>query len=49
MHRSFPALHIDDILYNDVLVSDREDHDSLAPVMPKTVYVMEERNRTMRR
>ncbi len=36
-------LFIDDILYNDVPVSDREDHDSFAPVvlvvvMPKTVF-----------
>jgi hypothetical protein len=56
MHRSCPALHIDDNLYNDVLVSDlsRKDHDSLASVVPvvvmlKTVYVVEERDRTMRR
>jgi len=26
-------LFIDDILYNDVPVSDREDHDSFAPVV----------------
>jgi len=36
-------LFVDDILYNDVPVSDREDHDSFAPVvlvvvMPKTVF-----------
>ncbi len=41
-------LFIDDILYNDVPVSHREDHDSFAPVvlmvvMLKTVYVVEER------
>jgi hypothetical protein len=46
--------HIDDILYNDVLVPDRGDHDSLASVMlvvvmPKTVYMVEERDRTMGR
>ncbi len=41
-------LFIDDILYNDLPVSNREDHDSFAPVvlvvlMPKTVYMVEER------
>jgi hypothetical protein len=41
-------LFIDDILYNDVPVSDHEDHDSFASVvlmvvMLKTVYVVEER------
>ncbi len=41
-------LFIDDILYNDVPVSDHEDHDSFAPVvlmvvMPKIVYMVEER------
>ncbi len=41
-------LFIDDILYNDLPVSDRKDHDSFAPVvlvvvMPNIVYMVEER------
>jgi len=54
MHCSCSAFHIDDILYNNILIFDFENHDflifmMLVIVMLRTVYVMKEKDHMMRK